>query len=535
MIKTSDAYLVAINADSEQTQFLATFGFVPPGSREGASLSSSGFDRLWGNRLSQINNRSLGMSAKWNTLEMNRSVLGGGGEYIDPESTRQTGIWSTSQSNQAGVFENPPYIELTLDDTYDLIGMQIIFDDLGMEWATEIKIGYYSAVYSLMQERIFEIDGANSYFDLPINWQYSDVKKIRVTINKWNLPRRFAKICQIIPGQIRYFNDDNTHSFVLREKISPFESLTIPEYTITFANENQEYNIINPQGLISKLREKMEIQSSIGIITSVGIENINTGNFMLFSWPDSANDETASFICRPDISFANSGFIFSDGRIKTVAQVAEIISTQGKLSMPIFIDPSLQSIQINSKIDLDNNTPLLSAFGQLAISTGGYVKFERDGSYSIKPLVFEEPKRKIDYGAMWEKPHITQMQSVASVTVKYVSYSPASIAFGRSEVLNGMSAIVASEDFQGSNIDISSNFILNEADAKRIGEVALKYFNNRLIYNFQYRGDMSIEVGDMISVETDYGFRNVLVIEHEISYNGDDFLQGRISGIEYGH
>ena len=507
----SDAYVMAINAENEQTVFHAEFGFVPPGAREGATLDASPFGQLWGSRLDQLNNRALRMGAKWGSLELNRATLGGGWRYIDPTIEQQTGDWSTVQSDANGVFATPPYIEMTLDAPYDLIGVQVVFDDLGMEWATEMRVTYYNAAGATLDERTFQNDRVSA----PIDYQYNGVKKFRVTLNKWSLPRRFAKVCQVIPGQIRYFTDENLYSFGLRESISPFNPLKIPEFSLVFPNENQEYNIINPTGVVAKLRGKMEIVSQIGLVIAPVVEYVSTGNFLLFSWPDDANDETASFICRPDMAFANKNYVFSGTATQTVAQIAAAISTQAGLEIAIDVDATMQSIQVNANIG--DKVPLQNAFGQLAIAAGGYVKFERDGSYKIKPMLFDSPIRTLDYNNMWGKARIVQDLAPAGVNVKYQ----------RNELF------VSSDNELGKVRDISSDFILNATEARRVGEIALAFFNNRLQIDIPFRGDMSIEAGDIVSVETDYGFKDILILEHEITYNTKDFLQGRLKGVGY--
>lgn len=517
MIKTSDAYLVAINADSEQTLFLSEFGFVPPGAREGLALSSSGFGQLWGNRLYQLNNRSLGMGAKWNTLEHNRSVLGDGGQYIDPMDTRQTGDWTREQSDNNGVFHGDNYVEQMLDKEYDLIGIQLIFDDLGAEWATAVKVSYFDDNHALLAEKIF----TNDSFNMSITFPFDGVRWIKASLISWNMPKRFAKISQMIPGQIRYITDDNLYSFLLKEEISPFGALTIPEYTITFPNENQEYNIVNPEGLAAKLRERMEIPSSIGIITMAGIEYVSTGNYPLFSWPYNANDETAFFVCRPDLALANKDYIATAFTTQTVAAAAASISTQANLSKAIMVDAQLQNILVNTNIG--DNVPLQNALAQLAIAVGGYVKFERDGTPHIKSLNYGTPSRIIDYNSGWTKPDITQDTMLAGVRVRYLTYSG-----GR---MNNAEELILFGTGIGRIEEISSGFIATIAEARRIGAIAVEYFAKRLTYSLSYRGDMSIESGDIVSVQTDYGLRNILVIEHEISYDTVDYLQGRISGI----
>ena len=517
-ITVTDAYLVAITAESEYTTFLSKFEFIPPGAREGMTLGQSGFGHL-GNRLYQLNNGMTGMANRWNSLEHNRTILNGTGEYVDVSAPMQTGEWSTTASRIDCTFATPPRLELVLDREYDLIGLQIHFDDLGEEWATEIKVSYYNAAHVLMQARLFPNDSAQ----MPVDWQYNGVKCVEIEVIRWNKPLRFAKICQVIPGQIRYFRDDNIYSFRFKESISLFGSLTIPEYTITFPNEDQVYNIINPTGLVSKLRERMNIPAQIGIVTPAGVEYVNTGDFPLFSWPNNANDETAAFVCRPDLAFAYENYVHEQLGTRTSAVTAADISMQANLETPIQIDARIPSATLNGNIG--DSVPLQNALSQLAIALGGYVKFERDGAYTIKPFLPSPATREITYDNMWGKPAISQTPLLAGVRMKYLAYN---------FVNNRMDAVEISSpkiNETGRVVDITSNFIRNSYDATLAGEIALDFFARRLSYTVSYRGDMSIEAGDIVSVETDYGFQDVFVMEHEITYDNKDFLQGKITGV----
>jgi len=514
MINVSDKYLEAITAPSEMTTFWAEFSFIPPGAQEGATLASSLFGKLCGNTLAQLNNGVSGMGARWRTLERNRCILGKRWTSLEPQSDAQTGDWSVVGCNDNGEFTEPPYIEYILDVPYDLIGIQVVFDDRGAEWPTEFKVSYYGSAAALISERVLSNDSANRPVDYPEN----NVKVIRLTVLRWNLPRRVAKVCQIIPGQIRYFRDDNTYSFLLKEAITPFAPLIIPEYTITFPNENQTYNIINPEGLISKLREFMEIPSRIGIDTGEEFEYVNTGDFYLFSWPDSANDETAAFNCRPDLAFSNKPYVPDGPEIQTVAQIAARISVLANLHSPIAVDSSIAGVRVNSVIS--ENVPLVNALAQLATAAGGYVKFKRGGTYEIKPLSFGLPTRVITHDNMWEKAQITQMPPVAGVKVRYLQYS------------KGQEELIPSGRDTGNIVDINSDFIMDADSARVAGLAALNYYAaRRLRFGVRYRGDMSIEAGDIVSVETDYGFSNVLVTSLEITYKSSDFLQGKLDGV----
>jgi len=181
------------------------------------------------------------------------------------------------------------------------------------------------------------------------------------------------------------------------------------------------------------------------------------------------------------------------------------------------VDPALQNINVFA--DIGTGVPLLNALGQLAIAAGGYIKFERDGTYRMTSLDYSAaPIRTLDFNNIWGKPQITQKKAISAVEVNY----------------RDSTRYVSRSAYNGGSSTVNCDFIIDGNHGEQIGLLWLEFANKRLQYSISYRGDMSIEAGDVIRVETDYGFRSVLVLEHEITYDGDKFLQGLIGGVELG-
>ena len=77
-----------------------------------------------------------------------------------------------------------------------------------------------------------------------------------------------------------------------------------------------------------------------------------------------------------------------------------------------------------------------------------------------------------------------------------------------------------------------SVFTTSTARAEAIGQLVLDYHAaRRLSFTISYRGNPAIEVGDIVSVETDYGYRNIQITEHTLTLDGSGFLRGTIKGV----
>lgn len=288
MIDVSDEYKKAITDNSETARFYAEFGFIPPYSRDNVQILYKNFGQF--NNFNQIKNKKYTMGAKWGSLELNRAVLGDGTEYPNKVETRQTGEWSLTQSDENGILEDN-FITYKMQDEFDLIGITAYFDDKGLEWATELIVDYLNSDDIVIASKTFENNSAIALVDFP----YDNVRSIRLRLIKWNYPNRFAKICQIVPGQLKYFTENDIFSFELKENIKIFEELEIPYNKLVFDNSSNEYNIINPDSLVSKLIEGMEFTTSVGVDINIDeeieTEFVNTGNWFLVLWNNIADDE----------------------------------------------------------------------------------------------------------------------------------------------------------------------------------------------------------------------------------------------------
>lgn len=513
MIETSKAYRAAIKADCEQATFEARLGFIPPGTVEGASLQSSAPAKLC--RLMEVKNGREGMDAKWGTLEPGRFRLDG--TFALPSDKGQFGFFSHDFCDQDGVFQTRPYIDYIFDRAYDLIGITVCFDDKGGEWATQITIEYYGQDGALLQAKLFPNASATGLFDMT----QIGVKRFRAYIDRWSVPARMAKISQVLPGQIYVFTPENAYSFDFSEDVNPFEtSVTLPEYTVVFDNADKKFDIVNPNGLVAYLRQKMKIAAHIGVMVDGRYEMVSAGDFYVYSWPDDTQEDKASLTCRPSMAFENRYYVNPGTGTQTAAQAAAIIFNG--VEEAYTLDAELAGIVVNQYIGED--VPQINAMGQLAVACCGYWKIDRDGTYHLKKWNPPAPSNKIDYDNAWEKPAIEQSKRYTSVNVKYYVYNSVN------EQLKSNDHIVARSPDDGELKSISSSFIPTEARAEIVAQAALAYYAMRLRYTVQYRGDPSMEAGDTVRIENDYALSDVCVQSHELSFD-ENKLSGKVKGV----
>lgn len=515
-INTSAAYKIAAKADTETTRFEAEFGFIPAGAVEGSAVTSA--DQHVLSRIAQMRDGSSEMLL-YSTVEPNSWLLDGSRTIIDPsDSTQQIGLISNSVCDVNGVFSVPVPITNTLNTSYDLIGVTLFFGEF--EWTTSVTVQYYNASNTLINSSTF----SNDRRIMPIEFPQVGVKKIVANINSWNVPQRHAKACEILPGEIFIFDPDNTFSFEFTENIKPFDTaLEFPQFTVKFDNSDKKFDVVNPSGLLAYLRQLMQVFSKIGLMTT-SYEYISTGDFFVYSWPDTSQEDTAQLVCKPLMAFKNNIVYVNAGRsTQTVATAASVIFGLAGITN-YTVHSSLQSISVNQYIG--DNVPLISALGQLAVAAGGYWKFNRDGSYSLLPIAVSAPSNSVDYDGMWLKPVIEQTKKITQVNVKYYTWNSTD---ARLDEINNIVSAVTNDGTAAS--DIASCFVPSSARANAIGSLALSYYAMRLSQSVNYRGDMSIESGDTVTVENDYGDSNVFITSNTLAWDADNKLAGSFKGV----
>lgn len=515
MIQVSDKYKEGIKADTELVECKAELSFVPPGAIEGAEVKVSTAREC--TQLNQMMNGSFGMDGKWATLEPNRMILDGSISFFQESMERQVGFVGNRVCNENGVFLEPDQITMVLDTSYDILAVSVAFDDLGEEWATEIDITSYDANGDEIGTVSFSNDKSMFFGEI----RHQNAKEIVLTVKKWNVGNRVCKISQIAPGYILSFASEGIFDFEFEECINPFNSaITFPESTITFDNTNNEFNIINPNGMISYLRQKMRIAPKLSLISGVRTDAVGMGNFYLFDFPKTDQANEAKVTCRPSIAFETGNYANSGKGTQTVEEAVAILFAN--ISEEVIIDDELKGILVNQYIGDD--VPIHTALGYLAIACCGYWKFKRDGSYWLKK--WEIPETMLDsivYDNMWAKPSISMGEKYTSCTAKYFAWD------AENEKITGTPVTVNAEESGGGSLNITSYFICSEEQAKQVANTYMAYRNLRLEHSVSYRGDMSLEAGDAVTIENDFEHSEVIILKSIITFSTEGVM-GKIVG-----
>ena len=516
MIATTEAYKENIKADTEQIRFKGELVLVPPGITDGMTVTTYTLADV--SAPAQLYNGIFGMGGNWGTLEENRIRLDGTVSFIPDDKSAQIGVFSSRLALAATGNVSPVFwVQYQFAADVDLAGVSICFDDLGGEYAKYLSIIYYNAAGTVLKRQsISKNDSPTIYVEM----KQTGVRRLRVQINRWNVPQHRVKIAQIQPGLVLSLDAEGVYGFDHTEAISPFSgTLTMPENKVTFDNTDGEFNILNPNGLIQFLRQKMHLAPQLQLLKDGRVDSINMGNYYLYDFPRQANPDDMTISARPSVAFGAAKYNSGVTSKITVAKACEYIfaGVDGTYS----VDADLASITVNGYIGDD--VPISTAMAYLAIAVCGYWQIGRDNSYTLHK--WATPTTMLDvvtYDNAWERPAAEMAEKYTSCTCRYWTYDSSSKALKSTDIT------VTAGDNDGAELSITSYFVADAARAKAVATAALAYSNQSLVVTVQYRGDMAYEAGDAIGVQTDFGVLPAVVLQSSISMDDSGCITGTL-------
>ena len=282
MIECSGGYREAIVGDSRRIYLRAVIDIIDPDIRYGAvdsqseaafSLSAQLYDKLF-------------TLTPYATLERNRWVLDGTFRAIPDDNGGvggQMGYVSGDLSGEDGAFAVPQFVELAFSNVSILQACSVYFptadyDGVPAEFTVEVRQGgtvYYSKAFTGSTESSVSLDGFTVY----------DPDAIRVTVTKWSMPGRRARIAEIVPGIYEEWDEHILASFQVTQQAN-FACLALPYGTCSLRMDNldRRFEPRSKNGLFQSIEERQGIPVSIGVrLPEGGTEYKQVGVYYQYS------------------------------------------------------------------------------------------------------------------------------------------------------------------------------------------------------------------------------------------------------------
>lgn len=315
---------------------------------------------------------------KYGTLESEQWLMDGSFPFF-PEVPEQYfwGLWSTTQSDKSGVFSDPPVLDITFTQDHSSSGLTLHFYSPTEDWASRIKIQWFSQDGGLISTALFYPDAVDYYCAKKVE----NYRRIRIHFLETNRPRRYLKLAGIDYGVYLHFSGHEIVGAHVLEECDPLSSeISINTLNVSLYNKEGRFSILNPEGYFDVLQHKQKFTVWEDVkqdARSTGSVSYCMGTFYLSDWSNSG-DTLADFSAVDAIGLLD-GAPFDGGIYDTTAaELAEAILTGYSYTL----DESLAAERVQGYIAAGTRREALQ---QLAFAIGAVVDCSRGELIRIAP------------------------------------------------------------------------------------------------------------------------------------------------------
>lgn len=315
---------------------------------------------------------------KYGTLESKQWLMDGSFSFF-PEVPEQYfwGLWSTTQSDKSGVFPDPPVLDITFTQDHSSSGLTLHFYSPTEDWASRIKIQWFSQDGGLISTALFYPDAVDYYCAKKVE----NYRRIRIHFLETNRPGQYLKLAGIDYGVYLHFSGHEIVGAHVLEECDPLSSeISINTLNVSLYNKEGRFSILNPEGYFDVLQHKQKFTVWEDVkqdARSTGSVSYCMGTFYLSDWSNSG-DTLADFSAVDAIGLLD-GAPFDGGIYDTTAaELAEAILTGYSYTL----DESLAAERVQGYIAAGTRREALQ---QLAFAIGAVVDCSRGELIRIAP------------------------------------------------------------------------------------------------------------------------------------------------------
>lgn len=315
---------------------------------------------------------------KYGTLESEQWLMDGSFSFF-PEVPEQYfwGLWSTTQSDKIGVFADPPVLDITFTQDHSSSGLTLHFYSPTEDWASRIKIQWFSQDGGLISTALFYPDSVDYYCAKKVE----NYRRIRIHFLETNHPGRYLKLAGIDYGVYLHFSGHEIVEAHVLEECDPLSSeISINTLNVSLYNKEGRFSILNPEGYFDVLQHKQKFTVWEDVkqdARSTGSVSYCMGTFYLSDWSNSG-DTLADFSAVDAIGLLD-GSPFDGGIYDTTAaELAEAILTGYSYTL----DESLAAERVQGYVAAGTRREALQ---QLAFAIGAVVDCSRGELIRIAP------------------------------------------------------------------------------------------------------------------------------------------------------
>jgi hypothetical protein len=464
------------------------------------------------NNANQLANRERVSTYKIATYENNLFSLDG--SFTFPDSTiannGETSFVSQNLGDSNGNYSVTPNFKITFNSTHSSAGLTVTFDLSLNEYAVDYDVTVRDNGGGVITT--VNVRGNDKVIDEAIG-QLSNYKSIEITILKWSKPYRRARVQEVDFGIVREYENTGLIRFDLIENMD-LTSIEVPnaEFSFTVENTDRAFNILNPTGFYKYLQQRQKIDASFGVELDSGSNvYIPLGRYYLMDWKSEEGSMTATFTARTSLDLMES-YTYENtvANSWTLGTFAEALFNYCNVSN-YKIDPFLYSIGTNGLANKTNCKTILQMIAQAGTCN---IFVDRNGIINLKKIdTITSSQDVIDFNNTYAEPQIQLEKIVKTVEVTYFDDLDTNYVY----------SITDGSINEGELISITGNTLINSTYTADL--VANWIFNQknqrRAIYNINFRGNPSHELGDVVEIQNSYGTNTLAILtKNEFHYEG---------------
>lgn len=479
---------------------------------------------------------------KYGTLEEDYYLLDGTFKTF-PDAPTQMEYVSEEMSNEEGIFNTPIIMTRTFTNRYSATGLSIKFDTNTGDYCTEFKVQWFRD-----DEEITSVICYPTGCEFMINHLAEAFDKMVITFYKTSKPYRYLKIHYLLDGLVRIFDDTELMNVELTEQISETAE-QLPTNTFSFDLVSQKelaYLFQNKQPMkayhnddfmgsffIDTAIQNSRSEFTLNMMDYIGIldtEKTMGGLYTEILVADLLTEILGTIPFELDESFTEtilSGYLPISSKRKALQQIAfsigAIIDTSRSETIKIL---PIQNV-MSSTFGIDRvfrgiKTEMESLITEIKLTEHNYYTknvedtlFEEKLKGTIK-IELTEPHRNyaISNGTIIEShPNYVIISGTGStVTLTGKIYTDKTKALSISNPMTTASTISKVLEYNECTLVTATN---SEEVLNRLASIC--FSNKKITCRLILAGE---QVGDMVTLVTDYGTKNAIIISLITDLNG---------------
>lgn len=497
MVNMTQAYQAAVVAPVRRTRVKAVVDIISPdivyGGVTGAETAPMAVP-------AQIHDKVLTLSHPYATFELNRWALDGSMHIFAPGSIQgQQGWVSAAVCGDDGAFPAPVVVTQGLSGVTILQACSVVFGDGPLDGLpTDYEVAVMTGSIAAWTKRV---TGPSPRLRAFSGFTVNNPTGIRVTVYHWSLPRRRARVAEVIPGIYEEWENDKLVAVDIKQQGDP-SGVTLPYGTmsLTVDNSDRRFDPGAKEGIFRSLEERQGIKVYMGVtLPDGGAELAPVGVYYQFQngWRTGANGLSITWNTVDIIGLVSGRAYAAPATLPTTlegwltsicAQLGANFAGRCKVAASIANAP----VTANSAEDIQGKQ-----CGELirfaCMAAGAWARASNDGGDLLaEPVGSTGGSLTMDNLSAW--PSIQANADLARLDFNIYPVGGEKTAY----------SVAGNQPSSATTLSIDNPFIHTTAQAQTVAAMIISWYGGNKV-NTTGRGNPAQEIGDLDMVQLNPG------------------------------